>query len=42
MSELKHQLMLNKERSWVPCYLKSDADKEFKRLKLAEKFKEAK
>ena len=27
MSELKHQLMLNKERSWVPCYLKSDVDK---------------
>ena len=27
MSELKHQLMLNKERSWVPCYLKSQADK---------------
>ena len=27
MSELKHQLMLNKEMSWVPCYLKSEADK---------------
>ena len=27
MSELKHLLMLSKERSWVPCYLKSDADK---------------
>lgn len=27
MSELKHKLMLNKERSWVPCYLKSEADK---------------
>ena len=27
MSELKHQLMLNKHRSWVPCYLKSEADK---------------
>ena len=27
MSELKYQLMLNKERSWVPCYLKSEADK---------------
>ena len=27
MSELKHQLMLNKDMSWVPCYLKSEADK---------------
>ena len=27
MNELKHQLMLNKDRSWVPCYLKSEADK---------------
>lgn len=27
MSELKYQLMLNKEMSWVPCYLKSEADK---------------
>lgn len=27
MAELKYQLMLNKERSWVPCYLKSEADK---------------
>lgn len=27
MSELKHQLMLNKEMSWVPCYPKSEADK---------------
>lgn len=27
MSELKHQLMLNKNMSWVPCYLKSEADK---------------
>ena len=27
MSELKHQLMLNKDMSWVPCYLKSDVDK---------------
>ena len=27
MSELKYQLMLNKERSWVPGYLKSEADK---------------
>lgn len=35
MSELKYQLMLNKERSWVPCYLKSEADKA-----IAEKDKE--
>ena len=27
MSELKLYLMLNKEMSWVPCYLKSEADK---------------
>lgn len=27
MSELKYELMLNKERSWVPCYPKSEADK---------------
>lgn len=27
MSELKYQLMLNKDMSWVPCYLKSEADK---------------
>ena len=26
MSELKYQLMLNKDMSWVPCYLKSEAD----------------
>lgn len=26
-TKLKHELMLNKERSWVPCYLKSEADK---------------
>ena len=26
MSELKHQLMLNKDRSWVPCYPKSEVD----------------
>ncbi len=25
--ELKYQLMLNKDRSWVSCYLKSEADK---------------
>lgn len=24
---LKYQLMLNKDMSWVPCYLKSEADK---------------
>lgn len=24
--ELKHHLMLNKKRSWVPVYLKSEAD----------------
>ena len=33
MSELKHKLMLNKERSWVPCYLKSEADKVIAELK---------
>lgn len=27
MNEPKHQLMLNKDMSWVPCYLKSEADK---------------
>ena len=27
MIELKYQLMLNKDMSWVPCYLKSEADK---------------
>ena len=27
MSELKYQLMLNKDMSCVPCYLKSEADK---------------
>ena len=27
MIELKHQFMLNKDMSWVPCYLKSEADK---------------
>ena len=27
MSELKYQLMLNKDMSWVPCYLKSEVDK---------------
>lgn len=26
-TKLKHELMLNKDRSWVPCYPKSDADK---------------
>lgn len=33
MSKLKHQLMLNKDRSWVPCYLKSEADKVIAELK---------
>lgn len=32
MSELKYQLMLNKDMSWVPCYLKSDVDKQIKEL----------
>lgn len=31
--ELKHQLMLNKEMSWVPCYLKSEADSVIDELK---------
>lgn len=26
-TKLKHELMLNKDRSWVPCYNKSEADK---------------
>ena len=33
MSELKYQLMLNKDMSWVPCYLKSEADKVIADLK---------
>lgn len=33
MSELKYQLMLNKDMSWVPCYLKSEADKAIAELK---------
>ena len=32
MAELKYQLMLNKDMSWVPCYLKSDVDKQIKEL----------
>ena len=32
MSELKYQLMLNKDMSWVPCYLKSEVDKQIKEL----------
>lgn len=32
MAELKHQLMLNKDMSWVPCYLKSEVDKQIKEL----------
>lgn len=31
--ELKHQLMLNKEHSWVTAYLKSEADKYINLLK---------
>lgn len=27
MSKLKYQLMLNKDMSWVPCYIKSEVDK---------------
>ena len=27
MTELKPHLMLNREMSWIPCYLKSEADK---------------
>lgn len=45
MSELKHQLMLNKEMSWVPCYLKpevdeviAEKDKEIAELKAAADF----
>lgn len=33
MIELKPHLMLSKEMSWTPCYLKSEADKEISRLK---------
>lgn len=32
MSELKYQLMLNKDMSWVPCYIKSEVDKQIKEL----------
>lgn len=35
MSELKHQLMLNREMSWVPCYLKSEADRYIAELQSA-------
>lgn len=37
MSELKHQLMLNKEMSWVPCYLKSEVDEAFEKLEESHK-----
>lgn len=30
---LNHHFMLNKKRSWVPCYLKSDVDKVISTLK---------
>lgn len=33
MIELKYQLMLNKDMSWVPCYIKSEADKVIAELK---------
>lgn len=33
MSELKYKLMLNKDMSLVPCYLKSEADKYIGELK---------
>ena len=33
MSELKHKLMLSKDMSWVPCYLKSEVDKVIAELK---------
>ena len=33
MSELKHQLMMNKEHSWVFAYTKSEADKVIAELK---------
>ena len=32
-TKLKHELMLNKDMSWVPCYLKSDVDKQIEELK---------
>lgn len=38
MSELKHQLMLNKDMSWVPCYLKSEVDKVIEELKREKKY----
>lgn len=38
--ELKHQLMLNKEMSWVPCYIKSEADTVIAELKAEEKRKD--
>lgn len=36
-TKLKYELMLNKERSWVPCYLKSDVDKQIKKLEESHK-----
>ena len=33
MSELKHQLMMNKEHSWVFAYIKSETDKVIGELK---------
>lgn len=39
MSELKYQLMLNKDMSWVPCYLKSEADKVIAELEESHKMK---
>lgn len=38
MAELKPLLMLNREMSWIPCYLKSDADKELAKLNRQVKF----
>ena len=33
MAELKPHLMLNREMSWIPCYLKSEADEVLAELK---------
>lgn len=38
MAELKTHLMLNREMSWIPCYLKSEADEELAKLNRQVKF----
>ena len=38
MAELKPHLMLNREMSWIPCYLKSEVDKVIAKLNEQVKF----